>query len=80
MSGSINAALLSLNRPNTRDDIPLRVKKKFQNALEHHEMYYGVPDDEVISLAAGRVKGVTDRATAVAVLLGPFGLNSGANL
>jgi hypothetical protein len=67
---NINKLLTKMCQPVADKDINLRVNPHKVFELESDPMYRGVDTADLISLASSRVKGVTDRYTAIAVLKG----------
>jgi hypothetical protein len=75
MSG-INNILRKMCQPtesrgvNTDLNINLRVRPAVASTLLADPHYEGVATEDLIELASGKIKGVTDRCTAIAVLRG----------
>ena len=67
---SVNALLRKLCAPIESRDVNLRINPRYTTVLLSDPRYHGVDTEDLISLASGKMKGVTDRCTAIAVLKG----------
>jgi hypothetical protein len=67
---NVNKLLLKMCGPVDGKDLNLRVNPERSAELLSDPRFKGVDTEDLISLASGRVKGVTDRCTAIAVLRG----------